>query len=284
MEAGKGIDAFLAPGIQGIVEVFQLFHGCYGLASDTVFEFSEPKRILLAEDYLYNRVIVQQYLKKMPFDIHIAENGAEAVDKFKSGTYDLVLMDMQMPVKDGFAATREIRTFERENDLAVVPVIAITAYALREDAAKCLSAGCQEHVSKPIKKEKLFQVLSKYLAVTEKDVGVSSQTGDDKEHQSDHNLVQVDKDFAEFISTFLEDVLQDIRKMAAALAREDFDTVHKLSHRIKGAGGGFGLETISEQAGTLDAAAKSRSKANTQTALSDLSDYVNTLQIAYREK
>ena len=251
-------------------------------ASNTQFEFDEPKQILLAEDYLYNRIIVQQYLKNMPFEIQIAENGAEAVDKFTSGRYDLVLMDMQMPVKDGFCATREIRAFEIKNGLAPVPVIALTAYALYEDVAKCLSAGCQEHVSKPIRREKLFKVLSRHLATTEKDFGGASPTVEGNEQLSDQNVVQVDKNFAEFVPAFMEDVLQDIRKMAQALARKDFDAVRKASHRIKGAGGGFGLETISEIAGTLEAAAKSRSNDNTAKALSDFSDYVNTLQIEYR--
>jgi signal transduction histidine kinase/DNA-binding response OmpR family regulator len=151
-----------------------------GKASKTQFEFAEPKRILLAEDYLYNRIIVQRYLKNTPFEIQMAENGVEAVDKFTSGRYDLVLMDMQMPEKDGYSATREIRAFEKENGLAPVPVIALTAYALHEDAAKCLSAGCQEHVSKPIRREKLFEVLSKHLDTAQKTFGGTFTAGQGK--------------------------------------------------------------------------------------------------------
>jgi signal transduction histidine kinase/DNA-binding response OmpR family regulator len=253
-----------------------------GKASNMQFEFDEPKRILLAEDYLYNRIIVQQYLKNTPFEIQIAENGVEAVDKYTSGRYDLVLMDMQMPEKDGYCATREIRAFENKNGLAPVPVIALTAYALHEDAAKCLSAGCQEHVSKPIRREKLFEVLSKYLATAEKDFGQASPAGQDNEQLSDQNVVQVEKDFAEFIPAFIEDVLKDVREMSQALTQEDFDAVRKASHRIKGAGGGFGLETISEIAIALETAAKSGSKGETEKALLDLSDYINTLHIEYR--
>ena len=230
----------------------------------------------------FKRHIFQVLLNNMPFEIQIAENGAEAVNKFTSGRYDLVLMDMQMPVKDGFCATREIRAFEKKKGLAPVPVIALTAYALHEDVAKCLSAGCQEHVRKPIRREKLFKVLSRHLATTKKDVGGASPTVEGNEQLSDQKVVQVDKNFAEFVPAFMEDILQDIRKMAQTLARQDFDAVRKVSHRIKGAGGGFGLETISEIAGTLEAAAKSRSNDNTAKALSDFSDYVNTLQIEYR--
>jgi signal transduction histidine kinase/CheY-like chemotaxis protein/HPt (histidine-containing phosphotransfer) domain-containing protein len=250
--------------------------------SDARFKFKAPKRILLAEDYEYNRFIVQQYLKNQPFDLHIAENGVEAVAKFTSGTYDLVLMDMQMPVKDGFLATRDIRAFESKNSLAPVPVIALTAYALHEDTVKCLSAGCNEHITKPIRKDQLYKILFKYLAAAQKDAGGSPQRGKGKQQPSEENVVLVEKDFAEFIPAFLEDILQDIDKMARAKTREDFDVVRKAGHRIKGAGGGFGLNGISEIAGTLEAAAKSRSYDKIEKTLSELSDYIHSLQVEYR--
>ncbi len=229
-------------------------------------------------------MLVQQYLKQTPFDIHIAENGMEAVEKYTSGTYDIVLMDIQMPVKDGFTATREIREFERKNKITPVPVIALTAYAMQEDIARCLAAGCNEHLSKPLKKAKLFEVLSRYLAVEEKDkdVGISTQSAMVEEQLIDKHIVMVEKDFAEFIPGYLEDVLQDITKMTQALALEDFETVRKVSHSIKGAGGGYGLDTVSEISESLETAARNRSNDKVGKALSTLADYVNNVQVEYQ--
>jgi signal transduction histidine kinase/BarA-like signal transduction histidine kinase len=126
-----------------------------------------PMKILLVDDYKHNRFIIQKYLKDTPVQADIAENGAEAVEKFESGEYDLVLMDMQMPVMDGYTATRKIREFENQHKKIQTPVIALSAYALKEEIQKSLDAGCNEHLTKPIKKAKLLDVLSKYAEAVE---------------------------------------------------------------------------------------------------------------------
>lgn len=121
-----------------------------------------PLNILLAEDSADNRVLILSYLKKTPYNIDIAENGLIAVDKFTKGKYDIVLMDMQMPEMDGFTATKEIRKWEKKKDVNVTPIIALTAYALKEDAQKTIDAGCNIHLTKPIKKIKLMETIQEY--------------------------------------------------------------------------------------------------------------------------
>jgi CheY-like chemotaxis protein/nitrogen-specific signal transduction histidine kinase len=116
-------------------------------------------RILLVEDSQDNQVLVRSYLKQTPYRLDIADHGAIALELFKNGYYDLILMDMQMPVMDGYEATQAIRAWEREHDLPPTQVIALTALALKEDAAKILDAGCNAHMTKPIKKHTLLEVL-----------------------------------------------------------------------------------------------------------------------------
>ena len=123
-----------------------------------------PLSILLVEDNEDNRLLISTYLKNTPHRLHMAENGAVAVKAFQSANYDIVLMDMQMPVMDGYAATREIRRWERERGRAPAPIIALTAYALKEDEKKSLDAGCTGHMTKPIKKAKLLAALAGYAA------------------------------------------------------------------------------------------------------------------------
>ncbi len=116
-------------------------------------------RVLLVEDNPDNRLLVKAFLKKTPIEIEEAENGQIAVDKFTENKYDIVLMDMQMPVMDGYTATRTIRKWETENDKEKTPILALTAYAMKEDRDKTLKAGCTDYLTKPIKKEKLMEAL-----------------------------------------------------------------------------------------------------------------------------
>jgi PAS domain S-box-containing protein len=119
-------------------------------------------RILLVEDSADNRLLIQLYLKKSPHEVDTAENGEVALQKFDPEFYDLVLMDMAMPVMDGYTATQMIREMEKANNLQETPIIALTAHALKGDREKCINAGCTDYVVKPIKKDKLLEVLQDY--------------------------------------------------------------------------------------------------------------------------
>jgi two-component system sensor histidine kinase/response regulator len=121
-----------------------------------------PMKILLVEDTEDNRLLIEAFLKKSSVEIDEAENGKIAFEKFKKNVYDLVLMDMQMPVMDGYTATKKIRVWEKRVGAEATPVIALTAFALKGDAEKCLDAGCNTHVAKPVKMETLVEVLKKF--------------------------------------------------------------------------------------------------------------------------
>ena len=123
------------------------------------------KKILLAEDNEMNREIAVELLKEEGFILDTAEDGTIAVEKMrtaKPGQYDLILMDIQMPIMDGYEATRQIRKSENP-EIAKIPIIAITANAFEEDRQKALEAGMNEHVSKPIDLERLLEVLKNVL-------------------------------------------------------------------------------------------------------------------------
>jgi two-component system sensor histidine kinase/response regulator len=129
-------------------------------------DFSKARsfNLLLVEDSADNRLIIQAYFKRASDHIDIAENGAIAVEKFKSGKYDLLLMDVQMPVMDGYTATREIRKWEQEQGREETPIIALTAHAMKEDAQKSRDAGCTDHLTKPVKRATLMEAVQKYTA------------------------------------------------------------------------------------------------------------------------
>jgi len=123
-------------------------------------------RILLAEDAADNRTLIEAYFKRLPYQVELAENGMVAVEKFRAGHYDLVLMDIQMPVMDGYEAVRLIRDFEARSHLPPTPILALTASILEEDVQRAFEAGCNAHVVKPVRKAALLEAMSVTLAAT----------------------------------------------------------------------------------------------------------------------
>jgi signal transduction histidine kinase len=125
---------------------------------------SRPLRILVADDSADNRMLISAFLKNTPYYIDEVENGALAVEQFVAHKYDLVLMDIQMPVMDGHAATRAIRDWERDNHRTPTPIVALSAAALSESFISSRAAGCDEHVTKPIRKAALLEVIDRTTA------------------------------------------------------------------------------------------------------------------------
>lgn len=122
-------------------------------------------RILVADDTEDNRVLLKAYLKGMPVDVVEAENGLEAVNLIKSGQrFDLVFIDIQMPVMDGYSATRAIRVFEKENGISRTPILALSANAMLEDFEKSKSMDCDAHLTKPIRRNEVVNAITKYAA------------------------------------------------------------------------------------------------------------------------
>ena len=119
--------------------------------------------ILLADDSSDNRFLIQAYLKNSGYQLDTAENGREAFEMYQARKYDLVLMDVQMPVMDGHLAARMIRGWEKQSNVSPIPIIALTAHAYQEEMQKSLAAGCSEHLTKPIRKDTLLNVMQKWI-------------------------------------------------------------------------------------------------------------------------
>ncbi len=119
--------------------------------------------ILLADDSSDNRTLIQSYLKHSGYQLDIAETGRVAFEMCQTRKYDLVLMDVQMPVMDGHTATRMIRDWEKQSNVSPIPIIALTAHAFQEEIQKSLAAGCSDHLTKPIRKDILLNAMQKWI-------------------------------------------------------------------------------------------------------------------------
>jgi PAS domain S-box-containing protein len=199
-------------------------------------------RILLAEDSEDNRVLVEAYLKDTSYQLETAENGEIAVSKFTSGKYDLVLMDMQMPVMDGYTAVRAMRAWEREHVVRRTPILALTAYALKEEISKSLDAGCDAHLSKPIKKRTLLEAIQE----------ATPKMPDNYEE----TVLEIDPELAPLMPRFLKRKRDDIVTIRDHIEQKDYETVRVLGHNIKGEGGGYGLNALTKIGSSIEEAAQ----------------------------
>jgi len=224
-------------------------------------------RILLAEDSEDNRVLVEAYLKDTLYHVDAAENGEIAVAKFTNGKYDLVLMDMQMPVLDGYTAVKTIREWERNAAVPRTPIIALTAYALKEEVTKSLDAGCDSHLSKPIKKKTLMDAI---LAATQ----------DSRENHQTH-VALVDPELAPLLPRFLKRKRDDILTIRDHLEQQDYETVRVLGHNMKGEGGGYGLDALTKIGSSIEEAAKVKDPEQLRTLVEALATYLNEVEVVY---
>jgi PAS domain S-box-containing protein len=153
-ERPAGMEKETAPGVEGTS-----VHGPVA-PSQAQPHTERALKILLAEDSPDNRMLIEAYLKNLPYELDEAENGELAVQKFTGGgRYDLVLMDVQMPVMDGHSAVRTIRQWEREHDRLPTPIVALTASVLEDDIRRSIDAGCTTHLGKPVKRTKLLAMI-----------------------------------------------------------------------------------------------------------------------------
>lgn len=123
-----------------------------------------PLRILLAEDSAAIRAFTQTYFKDTPYQLDMAENGQVAVEMFQAVRYDLVFMDVEMPVMNGITATRAIRQREQEEDLDPIPIIALTSHDQKEKLLETLEAGCTAHLIKPLTKEAMLKTIEEHAS------------------------------------------------------------------------------------------------------------------------
>ena len=229
-------------------------------------------RILLAEDFPDNCTITVAYLQDTPYRVEIAENGTIACEKFTAGQYDLVLMDRQMPVMDGLTATRTIRAWEQANDRPPTPIIALTASALKGDREMCLAAGCTAYLSKPIKQEVLLQAIKEHSIV-------APPSSKEENSRMDTILVRANPKFADLIPVFLQNCRKNVIAMLDALDRGDFETVEILGHGMRGAGGSYEFQAITDIGAALEQAAESADTDASRKWVGELSGYLDRVEI-----
>ncbi len=232
-----------------------------------------PLKILLVEDSPDNRLLVQVYMKGSPHRLTFADDGKAGVERFETGVFDLILMDMQMPLMDGVTATRAIRAMERERGATPIPIIALTANARPEDVRTSLLAGCDAHLSKPISKHKLLSAIGEH---GRRGGPESNEYADEAQCAADLEP-GVEPDLAQMVPGYLANRREDLREMPALLAASDFERLAVLGHNIKGSGGAYGFPEISRIGAALEHSAKRADAQGAGAQLAELEDYLSRI-------
>ncbi len=229
--------------------------------SPAILRHLRGARILLVEDSRLNQEVALHFLRRAGLEVDVATHGAEALERLSQASYDAVLMDCQMPVMDGYEATRRIRAMPA---FARLPIIAMTANALEGDRERSLEAGMNDHLSKPIDSNQLYQMLGRWLAhrteEEEGSQGLQEMVRPDPRHvDMDSALVNLDGDEALYCTLaqmFIGDAPTWLDQFRAARAGGDRETATRAAHTLKSLAASIGAETLRAQAGTLEAAAR----------------------------
>lgn len=221
--------------------------------------------ILVAEDSEENRYLVAQYLKDLGCRLDFAENGQIAVEKFCAGAYDLVFMDLQMPVLDGYAATRRIRGWEEEQKRPLTPIVALTASALDTELQKALDNGCTAYLRKPVRLLTLLDAVGKYASKAGPAPG--------------RILVHADARLHAVIPGYLDNRRKDVQAISEALEHSDWEAIRGLGHKMSGTGGGYGFARITEIGAALESAAREQDAAAVRSQVAELSRYLAQVEV-----
>ncbi|HUA57654.1 MAG TPA: PAS domain S-box protein [Verrucomicrobiae bacterium] len=225
---------------------------------------AKPLRLLVAEDSPDNQLLVKAYLKGSPHHLTFVEDGKAAVEQFAAGRFDLILMDIQMPVMDGLAATRMIRAREAGNGNHHVPIIALTAHATPKAIETSREAGCDMHITKPISKPKLLEAIARCVPRGAGQQPIS---------------IQMPEGIETLVPQYLAERRAEVADIQAMLAASDFARIAWLAHNIKGTGLSYGFADLTRIGRDLELAAKAGDRATLRNSVTELSDYLSRVEL-----
>lgn len=220
--------------------------------------------ILLAEDNPDNQHLFSMYLKRFGVSHDVAHNGQQAIEFALRDKYDLILMDMQMPIMGGIEATLDLR-----QKGVSTPIVALTANAMKDDMARFYEAGCNDYLTKPLRRETLYQLCSRYL-----------QTASESDHMEpiQSTVLEEDPDFIDIVSRFMEKLPDTLNRIGQLNEQGSFDELSKVVHDLKGVSGNMGYAQISELAGKLEFQIANRNASESKYLISQLKAVMHRAQ------
>jgi CheY-like chemotaxis protein/HPt (histidine-containing phosphotransfer) domain-containing protein len=221
------------------------------------------RRVLVAEDNVVNQMLARRLLEKLGAIVTLAETGAAALEQLAAGSFDVVLMDCQMPILDGYEATKQIRAGAAGAAARDVPIIALTAHALSGDRQRCLDAGMNDYLTKPIDPGALRTKLEHLLAPTLAHESSLPRVAQNELASAIFDVaalrarVGADDEFLqELIALFVTTMEERIIALLSAVNRDDAAAIATEAHAIKGAAANVDARTLAAAAATLEKSAR----------------------------
>ena len=246
-------------------------------------EFDSKSKILVVEDCELNCKLILKILRNFGLPCDVAIDGQDAIKAFESGTYDLILMDCEMPILDGYEATKKIREIESEHTSQKrIPIIAMTANVLNTDREKCLEAGMNNYISKPLNINSLKILIGQYIEFTPALTDLDSESY--KDGYTENVLDKIVEDLgltkseaAELFVQYLETLPQSIIEMASALENEDFENLKTMAHKLKGASANMRIQKMAQLSEKLEHEIAANDKASCQNTINDMKTFMRCL-------
>ncbi|MFC1867640.1 response regulator, partial [Thermodesulfobacteriota bacterium] len=289
-----GIDGYLSKPVdkddlKGVIElVLTLSNGDEKLSERRLItrhtvaeEYKKEVRILLAEDYITNQKVAMKHLCGAGYQVDLAENGQQAVDLSRRKRYDLILMDIQMPKIGGFEATGEIRRLESQKlsmrgEINRMPIIAMTAHAMKGYRQRCIDAGMDDYISKPLKRSNLLALVEKWITSTAQGKRIKDQRTKEAIDLQPSIINRKSKDCAplnfegavkefegdkefliEILGDFFGEVMSQTETIRQAISDDDSEVIRREAHAIKGGAANLRAEPLSLIAYELEKIGKS---------------------------
>ncbi|MBD3232540.1 MAG: PAS domain S-box protein [candidate division Zixibacteria bacterium] len=253
-------------------------------------ESSTPDKslnIILAEDNRINQKIAVHLLEKQQHSVTVVENGKEVLELLGTGKFDLILMDVQMPVMNGLEASKQIRT-EEKNTSYHIPIVAMTAHALKGDRERCLEAGMDEYLSKPIKAAELQRVIAKVMGsseLSESENNHDTERSDVEVWNPNEALAQLDDDqelLKEMALLFIDDLPKLMGRIEEAVIDGDHDKLERLAHTLKGSVSHFSARQVHGLAQQLEEMGRENKLEQSRAVLEELRDQTDELSQSLR--
>lgn len=254
-------------------------------AQSAEYQLNTQARILVVEDSAVNQQVAVSMLRKAGFEPEIAVNGLEALEQVVKEEYDLIFMDCQMPELDGFEATRLIRSGQTGESNRNLPIVAMTANAMVGDRERCIEAGMDDYIAKPVRKQDFVRMLEKYLQYRPQAVAVEQPPADEAlegEIFDEKDMLQrLEQDTfiaREIIAQFMQDAPDQISGILQAFHERDAGQMRLLAHTMKGAAATIGAVRLSSQALAVEKALKSGGALAAETLIPALEQQLNLLR------
>ncbi len=245
-------------------------------------EQQEKGHLLLVEDYPVNQQVAMAHLTRAGYRVDLAENGQEALEVFQQNRYDLVLMDIQMPKMDGYGATRAIRAFERttqDRDFPPVPIIAMTAHAVKGYRERCLSTGMDDYMTKPLGRRALLTMVERWCSGSGKPA-VPARADEAPPMALERAVEEFDGDkelVLKILAGFLAIAGDQVSTMEKALERQEKDVIRREAHAIKGGAANLTADRLAGLAHELEKNPGQDALARLENEIKRLADHAGTL-------